>query len=223
MKSMEKHNIVKEHFEKVALLFTKVFGEPTNTKLPFQKETHEWLNYFYKSPFFRHIHLEYYKTNKMCVMHINTFPDPKMDIPILGYDIIVLNDKITGIFFDFTPISFLYKGLMEQLKNVKQNIKSPERKLPEWADFFSDNFISVAPDEEEETAILTNTTKLIEFYLDGLNMFYKTYKDNINTQNKYCLGQKKNDKTRKALEAEIGDENAAKFLNQYLFPEITHE
>jgi phycocyanobilin:ferredoxin oxidoreductase len=220
---MEKHNIIKEHFKQIALLFEKKFGKPTSTKLPFQKEEHEWLNYFYNSPFFRHIHLEYYKTDKICVMHINAFPDPKMDIPIMGYDVIILNNKITGIFFDFTPISFLYKGLIEQLKITKQNIKSPIRELPEWADFFSENFISIVPDENEETEILANIIKLIDFYLDGLNMFYKSYNDNIKIQNNYCQGQKKNDKTRKALEGEIGNENAAKFLNQYLFPEITHD
>jgi hypothetical protein len=46
------------------------------------------------------------------------------------------------------------------------------------------------------------------------------YNLKIKKQNLYCEGQKKNDKTLKALAAEIGEKDAKLFLNNYLFPEI---
>ena len=88
--TMEAHNKIKSYFLELANLFEKQFGVPDNKILPFQKSTHEWLNYFYKSSLFRHIHLEFYKTDKICVLHANTFSDARVDLPILGFDMIAL-------------------------------------------------------------------------------------------------------------------------------------
>lgn len=217
---MQSHLLIKNYFNQIANIFDNTFEKSENTKLPFQKKTHEWLNYFYYSPLFRHIHLEYYKTDKICVLHVNTFPDPKIDIPILGFDMIALGDKITGLFFDFTPLLTTYKNLQEDLTILKQTIKSPERKLPEWADFFSKDFICITPLEEELPTILDAIKDYILDYLQTVAIAKAKYYTNIALQNKYCQGQKKNNKTSKALAVEIGEENAREFLENYLFPEI---
>jgi hypothetical protein len=217
---MEQHKLIENYFFELSEIFRIYFDEPKNKKLSFQKENHDWLNYFYKSPLFRHIHLEYYKTDKICVLHVNTFPDPRVDIPILGFDMIALGNKITGLFFDFTPLLTTYKNLQEDLKILKQSVKSPERKLPEWADFFSKDFICITPLEEELPTILNSVKSYILDYLQTVTIAKAKYNTNIALQNKYCQGQKKNDKTSKALSAEIGEKNAQLFLNQYLFPEV---
>jgi hypothetical protein len=216
---MESHNLLKGYFNDLADIFSDYMGSFDNKKLPFQKEDHEWLNYFFNTDVTRHAHLEYYKTNKMCVLHSNIFPNPHIDLPILGFDVIALGDKITGIFFDLTPTS-LSQFDISCLKNLKSKIKSPTRNLPEWANFFSDDFICITPDTEELDYIFNQIYIIIKNYLYYITHHTTIYQKNINIQNRYCIGQKKNDKTFKSLANEIGDENAKLFLNKYLFPEI---
>jgi hypothetical protein len=78
----------------------------------------------------------------------------------------------------------------------------------------------VSPDEEELDYLFDGCRLLILNYLEQVKQINNKYKKNIEIQNNYCIGQKKNDKTYKALASEIGQENAADFLNNYLFPEI---
>jgi hypothetical protein len=217
---MEQHQLIKNYFLKVADNFKKCFGKCKNKKLPFQKKTHEWLNYFYSSPLFRHIHLEFYKTEKICVMHINVFPDPKIDMPILGFDMIALGNKITGLFFDYTPTFTTMGKLDKDLDNLNLNFKSTKRPLPEWADFFSNKFYCVEPDISELPSLLITIEESFESYLNLCRDEQLKYNLKVEKQNKYCQGQKRNDKTLKALSIEIGEDNAYCFLNKYLFPEI---
>lgn len=218
---METHNKIKDYFLELSKKFNDVFGKPLDEKLPFQTETHEWLNYFYNSPLFRHIHLEFYKTEKICVLHANTFPDPKVDLPILGFDLIALGNKITGLFFDYTPTFVSYSKLDYDLDKLHTTYKSNKRQLPEWANFFSKNFYCVEPNPEELTNIIQDIKNSLENYFTLYKDELLRYNLRIEKQNTYCQGQKKNDKTLKALAVEIGDKNAHNFLNNYLFPEIT--
>ena len=216
----DKHPIFKKFFFELADLFEEFLNRPESKKLPFQKETHEWLNYFYKSPILRHTHLEFYKTDKICVIHVNVFPDPKIDLPILGFDMISINNRVTGLFFDYTPTFITHSKLDYDLDHLKLYFKSEKRPLPEWADFFSKNFYCVEPLPNELNDIQKFIKDSIKKYLDihrdeVLKLHLRTEK-----QNSYCQGQKKNDKTFKALKAEIGEKDAKLFLNKYLFPEI---
>jgi len=217
---MESHSKIKEYFLELAETFKSVFGEPKNQRLPFQKDSHEWLNYFYQSPLFRHIHLEYYKTEKICVLHANTFSDPRVDIPILGLDIIALGDKITGLFFDYTPTFAAYSKLDYDLDRLHTTYKSEKRQLPDWANFFSNKFYCVGPLPEELPNIMQDINQSLSNYFEIYKDELLRYNLKIKKQNTYCEGQKKNDKTFKALAVEIGEKDAKKFLNKYLFPEI---
>ena len=213
---------VKGYFDNLSLEFTDLFGEPQDNELPFQKDVHHWDNqFFYGEPLFRHIHLEYYKTDRICVLHANIFPSALVDFPILGFDLIAMGGKVTGLFFDFTHINQIAPDLKDSLVAFKNTIKSKHRALPEWANFFSEDFICVSPDEDELDYLLSGCKILIMNYFIHIDKLIKKYQNNINIQNNYCIGQKKNNKTFKALSAEIGEDNAKDFLNNYLFPEIT--
>jgi hypothetical protein len=218
--TMKSHQQIKDYFLELSKTFDTVFGAPENKKLPFQKDIHEWLNYFYNSPLYRHIHLEYYKTNKICVLHANTFPVAHVDIPMLGFDMIALGDKITGLFFDYTPVITTFAKLEYDLDQLAVKYESEKRKLPEWADFFSNKFYCVTPTMEELPLIMQDIKQSISNYFKLYNDELVRYHLKIKKQNTYCQGQKKNDKTSKALAVEIGEENAFYFLNEYLFPEI---
>lgn len=217
---MNSRELIQEYFNELSLLFKEEFGDPKAEKLPFQKDTHEWLNYFYTSKVFRHIHLEYYKTDKLCVLHSNIFPQPLVDMPILGFDMIAIGDKITGLFFDFTPTVTTSSILEHSLKKLKGRYNSVERKLPEWATFFSDDFYCVSPEPAELAAMMKDIIRYIEHYLYMGRGLREEYEYNVHIQNAYCKGQQKNDKTFKALAAEIGPVDAKCFMTDYLFPEI---
>jgi hypothetical protein len=217
---MNSQKQIKVYFDELSKTLDKHFGPHTNKELPFQKPEHEWLNYFYNSTAFRHIHLEYYKTNKICALHLTILPTPFFDYPILGFDMISLGDKITGLFFDITPTITEYKDLSQNLIHLNDKIKSVKRPLPEWADIFSKNFVCVTPDAQELPDIFNSVTSYIISYLAFSNLVINKYQQNINVQNRYCQGQKKNEKTFKALTAEVGKENAQLFFDDYLFPEI---
>ena len=217
---MNSQEQIKEYFDKLSETLGKHFGPHTNKELPFQKPEHEWLNYFYNSIAFRHIHLEYYKTNKICALHLTILPTPFFDYPILGFDMISLGDKITGLFFDITPTINEYKDLSQNLIHLNEKIKSVKRPLPEWADIFSENFVCVTPEAQELPDIFNSVTSYIISYLAFSNLVINKYRQNIDVQNRYCQGQKKNEKTFKALTAEVGKENAQLFFDDYLFPEI---
>jgi len=214
------HRLFKKYFLELTSIFEKNLGKPDNKKLPFQKKEHEWLNCFYCSPVLRHSHLEFYNTNKICVLHVNVFPDPKIDIPILGFDMISINNRVTGLFFDYTPTFTSYSKLDYDLDFLKTNFKSQKRPLPEWANFFSKNFYCVEPLFDELDSIWSFISTSIEKYFDIhrdeiLKLELRTEKQNL-----YCQGQKRNDKTFKALKAEIGEKDTKLFLDKYLFPEI---
>ena len=217
---MQSHLLLKDYFDQLANILQSYFKTPEDKKLPFQKLEHEWLNYFYNSNVFRHIHLEYYKTDKICALHLTILPTPFFDYPILGFDIIALGDKITGLFFDITPTITEYGDLKQNLIYLNNKIKSPKRPLPEWADIFSENFICVAPTEDELSDIFNSVKAYTIGYLSYSSLLLENYRKNVQSQNKYCQGQKKNEKTFKALTAEVGKDNAQLFFDDYLFPEI---
>ena len=138
----------------------------------------------------------------------------------MGFDMIALGDKITGMFFDFTPTLSNSALLENGLNNLGKRYKSEKRSLPEWADFFSNKFFCVAPLENELADIMSDIMRYINYYLEMCKEKEIEYFYNIEKQNSYCSGQKKNNKTFKALAAEIGEDNAREFLQTYLFPEI---
>lgn len=221
---MTAHSELKKYFNELAFLFETALGKPDSKKLPFQKDIHEWLNYFYSSSILRHCHLEYYKTEKICVLHANIFPTPSIDIPILGFDMIALGNKITGLFFDYTPTLTTFARLEYDLDKLSTSYtKSIKRQLPEWANFFSDRFYCVEPSLDELPLILNDIKQSLKRYFDIYNNELTRYNLRFKKQNTYCEGQKKNDKTFKALAVEIGEKNAKTFLNKYLFPEIKND
>ena len=214
---MEQALNLRKYFDLVTQEFTSAFGYPDRPELDNPNGT--WINNIYKSPVFRHIHLEYYQTKRIGVFHANIFPNATVDFPILGVDFIEIGNKITGFFFDVTPIN-ANQIVQKSLFKFKNYITSPERKLPEWANFFGDNFICVTPKEEELDLLFINSITIIREYLNYANDYKNRYKSNIEKQNAYCIGQKKNEKTFKALAADIGEDKAKKFLNNFMFPEL---
>jgi hypothetical protein len=212
---------LKKFYSELSTLFDANFGTPELNLDNVKTDNQEWVNYYYSNPLYRHIHLEYYNAKKIEVVHVNHFPNPLTDLPIFGLDIISLNGKITGFFMDFTPTVAPHPPLNHLLLSFMDNLSlSDKRDLPEWADFFGPYFVCISPDLDEIDIIFDNTFKVVKTYLDYISNIFDRYKKNIKIQNKYCEGQRKNDKTFKALSIDIGEEKARNFMENCLFPEI---
>jgi phycocyanobilin:ferredoxin oxidoreductase len=187
-----------------------------------------WENDFYFNPSIRYGHLEYFKSinGKIEVLHCTFFPSYFKNIPIYGFDVIALNNIVTGIFCDFTNCIDERSILTTKLKEIKQKYIQNHRQLPEWANFFSENFISINTKElDQEDLIKTFSDLFMEYVmfvehenLNGLYLNSDEVKKSISIQNNYSFNQRKNDKTYKALSTYIGANKARGFIDNILFP-----
>jgi hypothetical protein len=209
--------IAEEHFQKI-----KYKSEIENN------EDITWFNDFFINPSVRYGHLEYFRSNngKIGVLHCTFFPSHFKAHPIYGFDVIELNNNVTGLFCDFTQVIADNFLLSQKLWELKQKYKENERPLPEWANIFSKNFVCISPKGLDEIELIEDFTQLFKEYVRqtewvNKNGFYLSrgeLKKAIDIQNNYSLNQRKNDKTFKALSSYIGQEKARDFIDNVLFP-----
>jgi hypothetical protein len=186
-----------------------------------------WYNDLYMSPSVRYGHIEYFKVEKRVeVLHTVFYPSFFKPIPIFGFDVIALGGKVTGIFCDFTRAPFTIEALSRSLKDLNHKYKDNKRTLPEWANFFSEDFICINPNGINEKELIEDFLGIFRCFIGYSNWEDYTGKYNkmedvkqsINSQNFYSLNQRKNDKTSKALAAYIGEEKSKEFIENVLFP-----
>jgi len=186
-----------------------------------------WHNKIFFSPSIRYGHLEYFKgsNEKIEVVHCVLYPSFYKSLPIFGFDVISLNNNITGIFCDYTPCPFHNENLLEELRKTKSDLITYQRNLPAWATFFSPDFIAVDPKNEYEKIESACKDLLYKYlYICELSDFSDTFllagdvESHIEGQNNYSLNQRKNTKTQKALTNYIGEKEANSFIENVLFP-----
>ena len=184
------------------------------------------INEFYHAKGFRKIHLEVAKLGKSFqVLHCVFFPDPRYELPIFGTDLVFNSNNISAAIVDLSPVG---KRLPTQLISQMDLLSIPKFKehriLPEWGYIFSPYVCFIRPiDLSEEQLFL----KLIDQYLSVLLwLLGVTNKDKIDSldtinrfkfQKRYCLNQKRNEKTRGILTKFFGSSWADDYINKILF------
>jgi hypothetical protein len=98
------------------------------------------------------------------------------------------------------------------------------KKIPEWATVFSDRFIMIKPESDEEFVRFCDwVIDKYDWYLNSL-LCGETKSENIEgvieKQNTYCQVQASNPRTYSALKALIGEKEARYFMENILFPKI---
>jgi phycocyanobilin:ferredoxin oxidoreductase len=178
-------------------------------------EDYGWENYRWASPSFRIAHLEIFNQNKFLVVHLCIFPHGDDPRPIFGFDVIAGENKVTGVFMDLSPTVLPSKPF-----SSLDFIKSRER--PEWGDIFSEHWIACRPNESEMIAIADEAERVLKTYLDTLTttMHDQRIEQIIAAQNHYCVQQRKNEHTVKAVKNLLGEERANKFITEVLFPTV---
>jgi hypothetical protein len=184
---------------------------------PLHTDDYGWENHRYEAKHFRLAHVERYADGKIEVLHFTTFPHKWSPEPIFGFDVITTEKVITGAYMDLSPILSTYP--------FDEGIDFRERKkIPEWATVFSDRFIMIKPESDEEFVRFCEwVVDKYDWYLNSLLWLEKKTED-INgvteKQNTYCKVQASNPRTYSALKALIGEEQARYFMENILFPTI---
>jgi len=183
-------------------------------------------NEFYKAKGFRKIHLEVARLGKsLQILHCVFFPDPRFELPIFGADLVFNSNNISAAIVDLSPVGkHLPNYLSSQMRSLKVPKFNEPGKLPEWGFIFSPYVCFIRPvDFLEEKLFL----KLIDQYLSLLlSLLVKVGEDEINSldtmnrlnyQKRYCLNQKRNDKTRGILTKFFGSSWTDEYINKILF------
>jgi hypothetical protein len=188
-----------------------------------------WSDMFWHSEGVRKCHLKIIdnrKTQKLWLMHINIFPSLSSDMPILGFDIVSGENKISGSFFDYSPVNSEHHLLNHLHQSTKGLSWSKPRELPEWAKkIFSNDMIAAGNIRGEEVGNLIEVTeKLIDHYivLSLLEPKSSKFEDEIlQKHNFYCQQQKLNPHLhRSILSMGISEEDKNDYVNRILFEEI---
>jgi hypothetical protein len=124
---------------------------------------------------------------------------------------------VTGAYMDLSPILATYP--------FDEGIDFRERKkIPEWATVFSDRFIMIKPESDDEFIRFCDwVVDKYNWYLNSLLWLEKKTEDIegvIEKQNTYCQVQASNPRTYSALKALIGEKEAKYFMENILFPKI---
>lgn len=184
------------------------------------------LNEFYTAKGFRKIHLEVAKLGKsLQILHCVFFPDPCYELPIFGADLVVNSNNISAAIVDLSPVGkHLPDSLISQMRSLQVPKFSEPGKLPEWGFIFSPYVCFIRPVDSLEEKLFLG---LIDQYLSLLlSILVKVGEDEINAldtmnrlnyQKRYCLNQKRNDKTRAILTKFFGSSWADEYINKILF------
>lgn len=177
---------------------------------PVPVKDYGWENLVWTSPYFRWAHLEKFYTEKVSVLHCVVMPLPNSSAPIYGFDVIEMHGRLTGMFLDITPVT------ESNFKIRVPPICGEDRAIPQWADFFSEDFCCCIPRPDD----LDNGVELLKRYMDLLPHTIEYISDYSYAQQKYIEGQRKNPQTYRMLKSHIGEELAQEFIDNVLWPNV---
>lgn len=189
----------------------------------------DWYNKLYYSyQKFRRAHIEVLdrrEKNNMWIMHTTIFPHLDDPSPIFGFDIICTQNKVSGIFHDFSITVDPEHNLQKMFKsNVKDLKWKKERELPDWGKaIFSSDMIAAGGSntEEELDQIISVSKKNLDDYLFHVGNVTTSSSKIEEMQNRYCSYQKMNPYPVKMLmNFGLTKEDAEEFVNNHLFPEV---
>lgn len=189
-----------------------IAAQPGSQPLP--TKDYGWENYRWTSPQFRVAHVEIFKQDRFVVVHCCVFPHITDPSPIFGFDVISGESKATGLFYDYSPTVIPTKAFYDTSGLIM-------RVRPEWGDIFSDHFVACRPDQGQLINICLTAEHALPKYLSKLGQHRGDPLLIAAAQDNYCMQQRRNEHTLKAIKNMIGDQLAAEFMTAVLFP--THQ
>lgn len=200
------------------------------------ENNYAWNNQVYASSAVRRAHLDIIdvtETKNLYMMHLCVFPHVYDTAPIYGFDIIAGPNKVTGAFFDFSPIGDTAHPLCQWFQKLVEPTQwAKTRQLPPWAmNIFSKHMVAAGNinTDEELNAMLYLSKTALTYYMDNVKTFRPAMPHDqmiakfnfTDQQNYYCQQQKQNPHTPRVLKSlGFSEETAEKFIHTELFPEI---
>jgi phycocyanobilin:ferredoxin oxidoreductase len=178
---------------------------------PVATKDYGWANHRWTSVQFRMAHVEIFNRDRFMVLHCCVFPHYSDYSPIFGFDAIAGESKVTGLFWDLSPTV-----RATQPFNSIQGLVNRAR--PEWGDIFSEHWVACRPTPEQLVEIGDAAVQCLGDYLPTLAQLRHVQEPIIAAQDRYCLQQRKNEHTIKAIENLLGPELANEFVTTVLFP-----
>lgn len=201
-----------DYLDSVARDFCSIIAsQPSST--PIYTKDYGWENHRWTSPNFRLGHVEIFNQDRFMVVHCCVFPHITDPSPIFGFDVIAGESKVTGLFWDLSPT------VLPSEPFTALPIERP-RQRPEWGDIFGEHWIACRPTGEELYAIADDAKRVLTNYLGNLGMTSSNTTEIIAAQDRYCLQQRKNEHTVKAIKNLLGDNLAEEFITTVLFPTV---
>jgi hypothetical protein len=160
------------------------------------------------------------------LMHVNVFPDPSVELPILGFDIVAGPKKITGSFMDYSPLHGFPHPYHDHMERTVKGLEwNKPRELPPWAkEIFSEDMLAVGNinTDEELNQFIEVTSHLVDHYLENLEAnSFPARRDTLPILNRYCQNQKLNPHLHRSILAMgICEEDKDRYVNEVLFEEI---
>jgi phycocyanobilin:ferredoxin oxidoreductase len=175
---------------------------------------------------YRKLHLETARLGAgLQILHCVFFPDPRFDLPIFGADVVASRAGVSAAIADLSPVGpQLPEAIAAALRQRRNPPYSQPRDLPEWGSIFSPFVRFVRPvGAEEEEWFLADVALFLERLTEAARAARPQPFDAPSTiaryqsQLGYCVQQKQNDKTRRALEKAFGSRWATRYIEELLF------
>lgn len=189
---------------------------------------YDWSNWLWTSTKYRRAHLQIIdklETHKLYVLHCTVFPHFRNSAPIFGFDTVCGPNKVSGAFYDFSPVGDYNHSLIQWFANGPASLSwNKVRGLPDWAKaIFSPYMITASNIQtQEEIDQLTSAAILgLETYLDKIDDTAESGNNFYLMQNRYCQYQKKNPQVvRSMVNVGVPEEKIKRFIDEVLFPEV---
>lgn len=201
------------------------------------ENTSEWYAKNYSSAWIRRANfdiIDAVDSKKLYMMHLCVFPHVYDSAPIYGFDVVAGTNKVTGAFFDFSPVGDPAHPLCKYFEELVDPLSwSKPRELPEWArNIFSNRMVAAGNinTDFELDVILEVSKKALVHYLDNIKKHRPslTYDEQVvkfdytREQNYYCQQQKQNPHTPRVLKSLGFDEGQVHdYIHHELFPELS--
>jgi len=178
---------------------------------PVETKDYGWANHRWTSAQFRMAHVEIFNRDRFMVLHCCVFPHYSDTSPIFGFDAIAGEHKVTGLFWDLSPTV----RPTEPFNDI-QGLTNRAR--PEWGSIFSEHWVACRPTPQQLVEIGDAAVSCLAYYLPTLGQLRHTREPVIAAQDNYCMQQRKNEHTVRAIQNLLGPELADEFVTTVLFP-----
>lgn len=175
---------------------------------------------------YRKLHLETARLGAgLQILHCVLFPDPRHDLPLFGADVVASRAGVSAAIADLSPVgSELPASVTEALRQRPNPPYSQPRELPSWGGIFSPYVRFVRPVGDEEEQWFLDDVRLFLTLVDAAVRSsvpqpanHPATAQRYEMQLSYCLQQKRNDKTRRALEKAFNPLWADRYIETLLF------